>query len=215
MINLETELPKLDREIATFEAEVTKLREAEQNQTSLQAELAQSKQRESEILRDQSSPAEEVSERLHRQAAHSRVLQSRIENTETLWEQTYNAGTIATRTLGIVAETFFYTPPLPSTPQDQKRHDHRWTGFYPALIDARTWQNPNLRPETIRQRIREAIPQFESLRRRFQALAEDIKIYLYLRGRLLAEADASKSVAETADQQPRAARARKEEAIAK
>lgn len=178
MIDLHETLPGVEAEIAAFEAEVAKLKEFEKNQAALQAELATSKARESEILSDHTSDAKSVAKKLAEQRAFSDTISSRMADIEAAWKRAYDVGGQAARSLHMAADEFrcrfeFSRRPL---------FDHRPNATY------RTF-SPTMATDRQTSIIHQSVSEWSTtLRKHFERLTEDHKIYAVLRKETLAAA---------------------------
>jgi hypothetical protein len=189
MINLTETLPRLDIEIAAFEAELGKLRDLEKNQSSLQAELRESQNEEGKILADKTSDAKQVAERLHRQRALTDTLRSRVEDVEKTWLSAYAAGAIAKQTFDICADAFRAQHPAPpANPFDRVRtpnpFDFRW-GAVPIPPNAFSPVLPADRKRTV---IHSYVCEWGELRPRFIQLRDAYELDQAQRRRVFAEA---------------------------
>lgn len=179
MIDLNVELPRAEAAIASFEVEVAKLRELEQNQASLKAELAASKARETEILSDHTGDAKTVAKKLAEQRALSDTIASRMEDVETAWRRAYDLGGVAANTLFRVADEFrvrfeFSRRPL---------FDYRPEATYSSSFSATIPRDRQL--ATIHQRVTEWAT---TLRPLYERLSQDYGIYAVLRKETVAAA---------------------------
>jgi hypothetical protein len=194
----------LDGQIADFEKELAKLREVEDSESELQAEIREAERQERLILADRASEPKQNSERLHRQRAHTDVLRGRLQNTEKLWENAFTAGVTAKKSYDAFADAFDFllSSKLRRNPLDPTapRVSHRQppvvvplAGFAPMPADRR------------RRIIHSDVEALAAgLRPAFEALGQDIRIHFAEREKALSELEqhpkptSKKTVAEVA-----------------